>query len=247
MSASASEIELLLEAWERGQSSSPARRSLLLLGLACPGAAAEELLAAPLGWRNRALALLHQRWFGPRLEAYAECPACAQRLELSLPFTQMFARAGFSPHPLTASFEHREFTVEFRAPSTADLIGLEGCKDAAGAPRELASACILRVSGPSGELTAARLPDDVIEELAARMQELDPLAEIQVELNCDACGHRWQTLLDLSSFLWRELAARARRLILEVDALARVYGWSERDILALSSFRRRCYLELQDA
>jgi hypothetical protein len=36
----------------------------------------------------------------------------------------------------------------------------------------------------------------------------------------------------------------ARRLLREVDALARVYGWSEAAILALPATRRQAYLEI---
>ena len=49
---------------------------------------------------------------------------------------------------------------------------------------------------------------------------------------------------DIATVLWTELAGLARSLIEEVDALASAYGWSEREILALSGRRRRAYLEL---
>jgi hypothetical protein len=39
----------------------------------------------------------------------------------------------------------------------------------------------------------------------------------------------------------------ASRLLLEVHALASVYGWSERDVLNLSPRRRRLYLDMVGA
>jgi hypothetical protein len=50
--------------------------------------------------------------------------------------------------------------------------------------------------------------------------------------------------LDPAEFLWAAAEAQARRLLLEVDALARAYGWREPDVLALPPARRRAYLEL---
>ena len=41
-----------------------------------------------------------------------------------------------------------------------------------------------------------------------------------------------------------EVQARARRLLREVDVLARAYGWTEADVLALSEQRRTAYLEI---
>jgi hypothetical protein len=44
--------------------------------------------------------------------------------------------------------------------------------------------------------------------------------------------------------VWTELRAHARRLLREVDVLARAYGWTEPDVLALDERRRAAYLEL---
>jgi hypothetical protein len=50
--------------------------------------------------------------------------------------------------------------------------------------------------------------------------------------------------MDVAAFVWAEIESEARRLLLEVDVLARRYGWSERDILDMSPIRRYQYLEL---
>jgi hypothetical protein len=188
-----------------------------------------------LGWRNRALILLRDRWLGDEFEAYAECPACGLRLELEFPSGRLLGYAETPAEPPAGSLEAGGVTIDFRTPSSRDLLQLEA---SGGEAQSLAEACVLRISGSNA------LPAGLVEPLAARMLQLDPLAEIQLDLDCSGCGHRWQMILDLPSFLWKEISARARRLLLEVDALARVYGWSERDILAMSSFRRQCYLEL---
>ena len=76
------------------------------------------------------------------------------------------------------------------------------------------------------------------------MSARDPQAEVLLDLTCPACGASWQTVFDIAAYFWAELTAEAKRLLREVDALARAYGWREVDILALSPGRRQAYLEL---
>ena len=59
-----------------------------------------------------------------------------------------------------------------------------------------------------------------------------------------ACGGAWQGVLEVIDFLWAEIRTRARRLLQEIDALARAYGWREAEILALSDARRGLYVQM---
>ena len=72
----------------------------------------------------------------------------------------------------------------------------------------------------------------------------DPLGEIMLHFDCPACGTSFEESLDLSTFLWAEIEARAQRLLLEVHTLAVAYGWSEAEILSLNAARREIYLEM---
>jgi hypothetical protein len=51
-------------------------------------------------------------------------------------------------------------------------------------------------------------------------------------------------LFDIVSFLWREIASAAQRLLQEVHLLASVYSWHEANILSMSPQRRNAYLQL---
>jgi len=88
------------------------------------------------------------------------------------------------------------------------------------------------------------LPNEVIEAISRAMLEADPAAEITLRLTCPACGHQWDLLFDIAEFFWTEISAQAQRLLREIDALARAYGWTEREILSLPAQRRQTYLEL---
>jgi hypothetical protein len=79
------------------------------------------------------------------------------------------------------------------------------------------------------------------------MDELEPGASVGFELVCPECDTHWTTLTNVGEVLWAELRDRAERLLLEIDALARAYGWTELQVLALSATRRAAYLQLVGA
>jgi len=79
------------------------------------------------------------------------------------------------------------------------------------------------------------------------MAAADPLAEIRLTFDCPVCGDAFEDDLDLPTFLWAEMAARAKRLLSEVHLLASAYGWSEAEILGLSPVRREFYLGMVGA
>ena len=119
--------------------------------------------------------------------------------------------------------------------------------DAASARGALIEACVVEARTGDAAVPPDALPDDVIARVAQAMAEADPQAAPVVALGCPSCGHAWEAGFDIAAFLCRELDAWARRLLLDVHVLARRYGWTEGDVLALSPARRRAYLELADA
>jgi hypothetical protein len=51
------------------------------------------------------------------------------------------------------------------------------------------------------------LPVDVLTAVAARMGELDPLANVEISVCCPQCSHEWQAPFDIASFSWAEIDA----------------------------------------
>ncbi|MDF3150290.1 hypothetical protein PBV88_56420, partial [Streptomyces sp. T21Q-yed] len=80
--------------------------------------------------------------------------------------------------------------------------------------------------------------------IAEAVEAADPGADVTLNIACAECGEATRAELDIASYLWTELDAWARDLLLDVHLLATSYGWSEPEILALSPLRRRYYLEL---
>ncbi len=227
----------LLDVWERGRLLPPLRQALLLLEAACPQAGAGELARLPTGRRDGLLLALRELTFGPRLACKTACPACSAPLELSIAVADV--RVEPPPaleEPLAVTVGGR--TVRFRLPASADLLALNG--DPATRRERLLQQCVTGVEPPLD----GPLPADLAGAIAARMAEADPQAEVWLALDCAACGHQWQSLLDIGGFFWQELEAWALRTLREVHLLAAAYGWSEGEILQLSPWRRQAYLEL---
>lgn len=226
----------LLLVWEEGLQSPPAARPLVLLRGLAPGRDADELARLSVGRRDAELLALRAEAFGERFDAVADCPACGELLELSFDASELVPeaepRAG-DTHELAAL----GFDVRFRLPTTDDLSAAGRRPDVASAREALLARCVL-------EPPLAAIPEAVRDAVARAMAELDPFANVELELSCPACGEADTVTFDIASFLWAEFDAGARRTLEDVHVLASAYGWREGDVLALGPERRRAYLEL---
>jgi hypothetical protein len=233
--------EEILAVWDTGRQQHELDRALTLLAAGTKGSSRDELADLPIGERDARLLRLRALVFGPAATGFAECPECGERVELPID-TATFAD-GSAPAGPTNVATHREVEtngsrVRFRVPSSRDLAEVVSAPDASNGLRRLIGRCIIEVDPPND------LPDETVEALSRAILEADPQAEIIISLSCPGCARRWELLFDIAHFFWNEIAAQARRLLREIDALARAYGWSEREILNLSARRRQSYLEL---
>ena len=231
---------MLLSAWERTLAVARPWREIALLA-AASGEPAERLARLPVGERDRRLLDLREHAFGNRLDCETACPACGARLELELTAAEIRPPSR-DVQPSDLRMTDESTVVTFRLPDSADVAASRGSiRD----PEELLlSRCVVEATHEGAPVDGAALPIAVRESLAARMAELDPLAELLLQLTCPECAHSWQADFDPAAFLLAEVDAWAARVLGEVDRLARAYGWSEAEILALSPLRRRRYLEL---
>src|SRR5215213_21668 len=74
----------LLKVWEVGEDLHPLDRALTLLAVACPELTWDELAALSVGQRDARLLALREQTSGSRLNGFAECPRCAERLEFDV-------------------------------------------------------------------------------------------------------------------------------------------------------------------
>ena len=232
----------LVDVWEQGWARGSAERALLLLGRTFPYASTEELEAMPLGVRDDQLLQLRERLFGATLESVVRCPGCGESLEIRV-----------DAHELQAPREPREssgmewtagdLSVRFRVPTTRDFLDLEAFSDPDEVRRRLIERCVLDAHRGTERIQPLQLIEEETVALGEQIAQADPHGELTLHAECPSCGHKWESLLDIASFLWQEIDIHVRRLLTEVHTLASAYSWSERDILSMSTLRRQMYLE----
>lgn len=233
----------IITAWEHGRDKHPVDRALLLLSLVCPSMQLSTLSNLTVGQRNMLLIDLRQKTLGALASCFVKCPQCEASLEFTLDIAMLYT-AEKDVESTTHTVTVDNFSVLFRLPTSLDLAAILDHSDAVESRQVLIERCVLQAECDGQVITSACLPETVIIALAKAMLEHDPQAEIEIALSCSECDHSWTTVFDIVSFFWTELEAQAKRLLRDVDTLARAYGWRETDILALSTVRRQFYLEL---
>lgn len=222
----------LLVVWDRGSRCDALTRALLLAASA-PECAQTDPSDLTIGERDAIILRLRFETFGSRMAGVADCKQCAEFLEFDFDARPLLE---LSPPPT-----QREFTcadgLRYRVPDSHDL------RAVADAPNEDDAALRLlqrlQVDGQGAQTpNAAQLA-----EVERSIAELDAAADLRIALDCPACGHHWAERLDIASWFWDEIEARVSRLLDDVHVLARAYGWSEPQILALGDSRRQAYLE----
>ena len=229
--------------WESGRTLHPIDQGLLAVHTAFPETRAQNVADWPLGRRNRALTELHCTYFDTRLHGWTSCSQCGDKLEFEMDAKTL---AGSQPNqqgdPIAVNGQ------VFRLPTSRDLARIAGERDATSAAIRLLEYCRIGAQLDENEHPSREAwTEEQLEAVGERMAQADPLAEILLSFACPVCGSCCQESLDLPTFLWAEMEGRAKRLLLEIHALASAYGWTESEILSLSTARRECYLEMVHA
>jgi hypothetical protein len=239
----------LLALWDAGKARHPIDRALLALAMAMPDETPAELADRPVGWRERNLLALRNATFGSALDGYAACPACGALMEFALDGNLLVNELPAPDEDARIVIDHQQW----RVPSSRDQAAILDAADPEEAVLRLLTLCRIDESpplwpvavdsqkGPKTEISPA-----LADELEARMEQLDPAANIRLAMRCRDCGHTWDAFLDVAACFWSELAAHARQLLETVHRLASAYGWREADILSLSPARRAAYLSMVD-
>ncbi|MBZ9935654.1 hypothetical protein LB518_05085 [Mesorhizobium sp. BR1-1-16] len=224
----------LLDLWERGVGLDRWRRDDALLSATAPP-------PRRLGARNTALLSLRNAYFHGAWLMTCACPACDVAVEFEVDSAILAeSLAGLEAAASgTVSCHGRLLTAR---PATIDDLraaASTGTIEAAG--RMLLERCV------SGDIDVSTLDGAMLDQLGHELEALDPAAIIAFELVCPDCGHAWPAPIDIAETFWSEVRSHAERLFLDVDALARVYGWTEDQVLRLSPMRRAAYLQLAEA
>jgi hypothetical protein len=233
---------LIVGVWERGQGLDAVEQALLLLSVAYPGVQPETLAEMSIGRRDAHLLAFRRQIFAGDPNGFGDCPNCTAGVEYRLP-PEALSQA---PAEREERFEFSldEFSLRLRMPNSGDMAVARDCTGMEEAKRSLAQRCVLEATRAGVVLTAEELPAPVMDRLSQFLDEAASSTELLIDLVCPQCGHKWQVVFDIASYLWTEINALARRFLREVHILARAYGWREADILSMSAKRREYYLEM---
>jgi hypothetical protein len=232
----------LLDAWEAGVPQPASQRALTLLAAACPEATVEEFSRLPVGQRDGLLLSVREQTFGSRLPCLITCAACGERAEVAFHVADLRVEPR-STAPGVLTIEAQGYLVEFRLPDTLDLFHL-ATASLERARRALLERCLLTALKDGMPISVVEVPDEVAREISTEMERVDGQACVELVTTCPGCGSARTSALDIGAFFWSEVDAWAQRTLRDVHALASAYHWSEADILTMSPWKRRIYLDM---
>ncbi len=232
----------LLDVWERGEVQTTPQRALTLLATACPDII--DCGSLTIGHRDRLLFELRNWAFGSQLTCLANCPGCGEKVEAVFPALDVITNGVGDKPPDEHVLETDDYEVGFRLPICTDLTALKEELDVVAGHNCLFERCVAFARQKGVPVAPAELPDRLKTAVIQRMAQLDPHADVRLDMRCPSCDRNWEAPFDIVTFLWTEIQAWALRTLRDVHTLASVYGWSEAEILALHPTRRQRYLEL---
>jgi hypothetical protein len=200
----------LLNVWEEELTSNAVERALSLL-VACTQISREELAQWNIGRRDAGVLTLRELTFGSQLVCVENCPRCSEQLELN------FAVSDVRVEPITETgatlaLQADNYDLVFRLPDSRDLQAIADHQEIATGRDLLLERCLIKTLHNGQAISASDLPPHVSEAITQCMAEADPGANLQLDLCCVSCEHRWQRTFDVVSFFWSEIDAWAQRL-----------------------------------
>jgi hypothetical protein len=195
-----------------------------------------------LGGRNAALLSMRSGIFGRQWPLKSRCPNCGCDCEFEVDSIALVDDLGrLAPAEISRTIAWAGRSILLRAPRADDLQAISHHRDSRSAAIALVERCL------SGELDISGMDDEELEEIGRSIEALDPAAVVTFQLRCPACEAEWSAAIDIGEAFWCELRHAAERSLIEVDALARAYGWTEDQVMGLSLMRRAAYLQLAGA
>jgi hypothetical protein len=232
----------LLDLWEAGSTQPTWDWSLAFISLCFPEDDLAALDRMTLGERDARLLDIREALFGRRLNGCSVCPACGARVEMDLKTSDV--RVVPAPTTRVSEIENGEWRVQFRVPTAGDLCVAAETGEVDRIRQSILERCVLRVERAGEAADFRGLPAETLNTVVGRMAECDPQADVHFQLRCLECSNTWSEGFDITSYLWTELEAWSQRTLHDIHRLALAYGWREADVLAVSSQRRACYLEM---
>lgn len=183
--------------------------------------------------RDHLIVQLYQRCFGDQVQSRVGCPSCEREVELAFSlqdYVDSLLQGRVPAEDETWDQESACWTTtrgaRFRLPHLLDELQLRQ-EGPTSDHLSLARLCVMEQGGES------------LEEIEARILRLSPWIAGELSAQCAHCSATCPVTFDVCEFFLAALAGEQPLLLREVHCLARVYGWSLREILDLSREHRR--------
>jgi hypothetical protein len=76
------------------------------------------------------------------------------------------------------------------------------------------------------------------------LDDVAPLLDLELSARCVECGYVQTVHFDIQTYLLGAIISERRRLLNEINRIARAYAWSLEEILSLRRTDRRYLVEL---
>ena len=205
-----------------------------LLADSTPELKAADLVASD---RDRLLAAVYERAFGDRIESTLTCAQCQQPFDLDFSLKRVIKAvdertSGEDWRALGDGLFESSSGARFRLPTGRDELEL------AALSRDAVESMLLKRCAEASEWSEDQT---AFEELLERVA---PLLDFELVASCAECKHVHTIQFDIQTYVLGALMAERRRLLAEINRLARAYSWSLEEILSLRRSDRRQFVEL---
>jgi hypothetical protein len=188
---------------------------------------------------DRIAAEIYCQEYGDRVESNHSCRQCGKDFKVSFALEPLIRQASqVAAEGVEGPDDSGDFRLRngprFRLPTLRDQLAVRGL-DADSARMELLRHCVGRDLEDNDEIAAVE----------GAMEAVGPIISGPVTMSCPHCKFIEDTVeFSIQKFLLEALAFERRFLHYEVHYLARAYGWSRGEILAMSKNDRRVHARM---
>lgn len=194
-----------------------------------------DLVAAD---RDRLLAAVYKRAFGDRIESTLTCKGCTQPFDIDFSLDSVITSINEANGVrewvrLSDGRFEAPNGVSFRLPTGRDELDAIGKTTREEVESMLLRRCTDGRAWPEGRVAF----EEFLEQVA-------PLIDLELVASCPECHHVQKIQFDIQTYLLGALVAERRKLLSDINCIARAYSWSLDEILSLSRSDRRLLVEL---
>jgi hypothetical protein len=180
--------------------------------------------------RDALLASLHRSIWGDRIIASLQCEECQAMYDISFALSALQQQLKADRVSAQATGELQIRDERDRVYRLPDAIQEEECAVAGSLEGK---ARLIELIGGGGEA----------EDLEARLEELAPLIDVDLDAPCAECAHPGTARFDVQTFTLQRLLDERATVLGEVHTIAAGYGWALDAILGLDRDTRRAFTQ----